>query len=1058
KLQHFNYSLKKNYLGLKNVGQWQQYERELKTLIGKLPEGSAKAGFQARLDVCVSLLNAAAKVNHVEKSLDTNFHGIKNAETWSVYLKDGQDLLNKVDKELEGRKAELVERLAKAKTTVDGIIKKHNDDLAAATKLYDDAVKSKKLVDAEKALEAAKKLGTHSTSAELVKKCEALVKELGVVTSISGVKAVGAKKLEVKFSKAVDSAKAVVEVKKGAVKVNTSAVTYSADKTSATVELAGKLTKGDYTVSVSGIETAAITGTTSVEDEKVSKIEILSDKAVASLLPDGTKEVSLTVPYKVSNQYGEDVTKANDVTATSSFGTPETAPGTGLVTIKGVKPRLGDKGVLTLVHGTSATTVTATLDVVAPSSVAEISVTELYNKDGKTLTETTSTTKDAFYLLVDAKDQYGVAIKDPAKIKFGNDVKDVIINSSNTAIVLNPTKFETVSVNGKDRLAMRVSLADKAKAGESVITMISASTGKVSNFTVKVAEGLRAGTVNLSQPAIAVGKEKTLIPVEVIDKAGNQIKDANELNNKLNISYTNSTNANIEPQVIVKNGNTYIEVDNKSVTTNNAVAILTVTNNDDYKVSVLQVSLKKDAVATTVVGLKDVSSAAKLGTDIVIKPSNVVVEDQYGRVIVDGAKNLGQNVKIKADTTTGVASDVIDIATGTLATTEDSNTPLTIKGKKLGSEKVTLAIYDVVTENNNPKDVIRSASANTVEFRFTDGKEYKSYEVEKIGTIYDELGNDKSNSNVDKYNKTVKVYGVLDNGSKVLLKQGVDYAVSSTNAQMNTDVAEDGVLNVDNAYTYETGKTEVAVPVSVTINATGERITQDVTISKVAPKVVKIDVVEQGEGALVLAGKTVNQLSTANYTASGQFTFTSFDALADVVATDQYGVAVLIDGSGDALANGTSIAQRLTYSIVSGELAFSGNGTGSASVTEIPSGSAFNVLLNVGGIDATTIKITTTGEHSASVAQAAVNDEAAKLTNAMTFEVATADAADATKVTDAAVAKAQTIVSAGYTVTKVANGTIGTGVNTDKLTVTLKVSKNGYSANTSALTVTFTNK
>ncbi|MEF9953057.1 MAG: hypothetical protein RR838_10730, partial [Clostridium sp.] len=28
KLSHFNYSLKKNYLGLKNVAQWQAYEKE----------------------------------------------------------------------------------------------------------------------------------------------------------------------------------------------------------------------------------------------------------------------------------------------------------------------------------------------------------------------------------------------------------------------------------------------------------------------------------------------------------------------------------------------------------------------------------------------------------------------------------------------------------------------------------------------------------------------------------------------------------------------------------------------------------------------------------------------------------------------------------------------------------------------------------------------------------------------------------------------------------------------------------------------------------------------
>ncbi|MEG2973926.1 MAG: hypothetical protein RR898_10735, partial [Clostridium sp.] len=168
KIEHFRKSLKTNYLGLKNVGQWQAYQKETQTLINKLPNGSSKDKYQARLDVCVSLLNAAAKVNHVEKSLDTNFHGIKNAEVWNTYLADGQDLLGKVDREFTAQKETLTERLAGAKSTVDGIIEKHNADLAAATKLYDEAVASKDLAKAEAALAAAKKLGTHSTSAALV--------------------------------------------------------------------------------------------------------------------------------------------------------------------------------------------------------------------------------------------------------------------------------------------------------------------------------------------------------------------------------------------------------------------------------------------------------------------------------------------------------------------------------------------------------------------------------------------------------------------------------------------------------------------------------------------------------------------------------------------------------------------------------------------------------------------------------------------------------------------------------------------------------------------------
>ncbi|MEG0480898.1 MAG: hypothetical protein RR539_07860 [Clostridium sp.] len=197
KIEHFRTSLKKNYLGLKNVGQWQAYEKEIKALIAKLPAGSSQDKYQARLDVCVSLLNAAAKVNHVEKSLVDNFNGIKNAETWSVYLKDGQDLLGKVDKEFEGRKAELVERLAKAKTTVDGIIKKHEADLAAATKLFEEAKKSMKAEDAEKALKAAEALGTHASSDKLKNEIKAYVALLNEKLEVTTVSAPNSKALYV---------------------------------------------------------------------------------------------------------------------------------------------------------------------------------------------------------------------------------------------------------------------------------------------------------------------------------------------------------------------------------------------------------------------------------------------------------------------------------------------------------------------------------------------------------------------------------------------------------------------------------------------------------------------------------------------------------------------------------------------------------------------------------------------------------------------------------------------------------------------------------------------
>lgn len=87
-------------------------------------------------------------------------------------------------------------------------------------------------------------------------------------------------------------------------------------------------------------------------------------------------------------------------------------------------------------------------------------------------------------------------------------------------------------------------------------------------------------------------------------------------------------------------------------------------------------------------------------------------------------------------------------------------------------------------------------------------------------------------------------------------------------------------------------------------------------------------------------------------------------------------------------------------------------------------------------------------------AQVAVDAEAAKITDELTFKVAETDKEDETKVTAAAVKAAQKLVADGYTVTA-EDGTIS---ETNKLTVTFVVTKNDTTikAETSELTLTFT--
>ncbi|NMR89239.1 hypothetical protein HKB06_26205, partial [Vibrio parahaemolyticus] len=112
------------------------------------------------------------------------------------------------------------------------------------------------------------------------------------------------RKITVTFNQPVDKTKAVITVNRGPVAVNTESIVFADDAKSAVITTVTNLIKGDYTVKVSGLTDEALTATFSAEDVKVSKIELLSDKAPLKDL--SGKEA--TVLYRVLNQYGEEMT------------------------------------------------------------------------------------------------------------------------------------------------------------------------------------------------------------------------------------------------------------------------------------------------------------------------------------------------------------------------------------------------------------------------------------------------------------------------------------------------------------------------------------------------------------------------------------------------------------------------------------------------------------------------------------------------------------------------------------------------------------------------------
>lgn len=124
--------------------------------------------------------------------------------------------------------------------------------------------------------------------------------------SVAEVKATGAKKVEVKFDRDVDTAKAKLSLKRGTSDIPVE-VKFAEDKKSATLTLTDtKLIAATYTVTLSGLEAdqvAKATGEFTAEAEKVKSLDFVTTNDTLALAN------TVIVKLKATNQYGENASE-----------------------------------------------------------------------------------------------------------------------------------------------------------------------------------------------------------------------------------------------------------------------------------------------------------------------------------------------------------------------------------------------------------------------------------------------------------------------------------------------------------------------------------------------------------------------------------------------------------------------------------------------------------------------------------------------------------------------------------------------------------------------------
>lgn len=691
---------------------------------------------------------------------------------------------------------------------------------------------------------------------------EAMVEEEELAVDVV---AVGVKKLQAKFNKAVDSSKVSFEVKKGSLGVNVKAVTFAEGNTSATIELVNNLTQGEYTVTVKGLETE-FTKTLAVEDEKVAAIEFLSDQAI--LVGNPFQDTQVKVFFRVLNQYGEDVTKtrAADVTFMCGVGSIDnTQASNGVLTItksgqdsqgNHLKFMKDEQFSIVAYSGFSAHT-SGIFKVAEMANVADIDIVDLYNEFGDALSED-ATAPESFKLIVVAKDQYGNDV-DVNALSQGVFIS-VIPMAGDTIGTIGSLSYETKVVTDQNGNSVTVpyfkrtlidgeykttlALNGPLSAGRVRIDIMAKLSGDRDSYDVTINSATYVDTFALSAPAVAPAGEKVLIPFTAYDKNGKEITDPAILNHATKGVTVSINGSNVS---FVKNHSTnkaelYLDLTGVTYETGKVIPIIANTRTT-FKNTMLNVSVARPAEPAVITNVGG-SHNMVIGGKAQIGAWEFTILDQYGRTISKGdfdKKHGAYKVQVTSSDVSKVSfldqatTEKVDGNGNKLATINfDGTWRIFLKGNAKGSASITFAL----TKNGN----LVPNSEYSFTARVVELKDVQSFELADFsGNLY--------YKGVYGHTKAVAVNGVLADGTKVSIP--VDhFTLSLPDADLTTDMDPSWAGDTGNrdylvksvtspaAIGFDTNGLRVA-PVVVTVKSPNGAVvlTKNVTISNAAPKV-----------------------------------------------------------------------------------------------------------------------------------------------------------------------------------------------------------------------------
>ena len=704
--------------------------------------------------------------------------------------------------------------------------------------------------------------------------------------------AIAADTIKVSFNQPVDDTKAVFTVKKGSVTVNVSKIEFAEDKASATLTLANKMTKGEYTVTVSGLTEEALVAKITVEDQKVTKIELTSDKLVIGskvengLLVEDREHAS--VGYKLFDQYGTDVTKAKDgevewtVTSAKVISFND---GVLEVEYSGTGGFVLDMPVVvTGINKVTAASVTATLKVAPMAYVSEITLGEVTVNPGKDDKVINTENIGNFHIPMTVADQYGNPMKEENIV-----AADLLVMPVNVKA--------TVDTDEDGNLILALSKADNQYEGYAAVNVVakhSAAKAKV-EFTVDKVQTINDFSMDLPDLLVA-GDKDIKVPFTALDQYGNEVNDVDKLNDMI----SKATVAGIESVVAGTNG-----VDfkfKKNYKTDKAELFMDLSNAKEgtgyftvitpgLKHYQTNFTVQKKAEPVLVSGTKDLILNMVKGTaKAEIAGKNIVLKDQYGRDF-DWDK-LTADYRVVLETSDEAKVDFNkDAAVAKTVYFANKDDKTSLGANDVGSAKITATLQKEVEKDGKKVFENISDSAYSFTLKVVKATDVKTYEVADLGTIYGGI-NDPTNEN---YEKKIDIVGKLADGSKVVLNDEVIAGIRSTNAEALDVKENEKVIRA----VYGSGD-DVKAGVIITIETANgaENIFKEVIVSYKAPEAAKIeatDSVTDGVYELKLDKLVLGKID--------------LDTLELFNVTDQYGVKI----NGTAPADLSYLATNKVY-------------------------------------------------------------------------------------------------------------------------------------------------